>query len=153
MCREAAGLSAFDVQDQTGISRSALSRYERDELVPRRPYLTVLAALYGVDEAALDPKPVGEFTTGGVAVDLTRESAGRETVPDNNSYEQLEKTLGSSGRPLTAVSTETHSYQYFDHDTQVVDLRDTLVRRSHDISVSSPEQIEAEFQDLARRAA
>jgi transcriptional regulator with XRE-family HTH domain len=151
MYREAAGLSAFDVQDQTGISRSALSRYERDELVPRRPYLIVLAALYGVDEAALDPKPVDGFTTGGVAVDLTRESAGGETVPDNNNT--LEKAVGSSDRPLPAVSTETHSYLYFGHGTQVVDLRDTLVRRSHDISETSPEQIEAEFQDLARRAA
>lgn len=46
--RETLGLSTADVSKDTGVTKQAISQYERGELVPSLMRIVVLAAYYGV---------------------------------------------------------------------------------------------------------
>lgn len=89
--RERAGLAVSDVADRLDVSRATLSRWEHDQIVPKRPYLREMASQYGVEFELLDPK-----------------AAGNRHNPDNSGY--LDNIAGVSvgtSQRLTVISN-TH---------------------------------------------
>lgn len=51
--REGLGFSLKQVAEKTGLDLSLLSKMERDERIPTRPQIALLADCYGIDEQLL----------------------------------------------------------------------------------------------------
>ncbi len=83
--REEAGLDQGDFAIETGISRGTISNYERDEVTPKLPYLTVWAMRTGVPFKWLltgeCPDPTGPGVDECAIRDSNPEPADAEYLP------------------------------------------------------------------------
>ena len=103
--RKAAGLSQEALAAQLGVSRQAVSKWERSESSPDTDNLIALAALYGVSldellygEAADDVNNPEDGDTGAEASDEAEEDEDSATAP-------VAAISPSSTFPLRTVST------------------------------------------------
>lgn len=98
-CRKAAGLSQEALAAQLGVSRQAVSKWERSESSPDTDNLIALAALYGV---SLDELLYGEAANN--ADDLEDGSASTETTDVAGEAEDSAENADRSDKPLVDVS-------------------------------------------------
>lgn len=95
--RKAAGLSQEALAAQLGVSRQAVSKWERSESSPDTDNLIALAALYGV---SLD-----ELLYGEAASDAdSSEDGSTETVDEAKEAEDSAEHAGYSDKPLVDIS-------------------------------------------------
>ncbi len=97
--RKAAGLSQEALAAQLGVSRQAVSKWERSESSPDTDNLIALAALYGV---SLDELLYGEAANN--ADDLEDGSASTETADVAGEAEDSAENADRSDKPLVDVS-------------------------------------------------
>ncbi len=97
--RKAAGLSQEALAAQLGVSRQAVSKWERSESSPDTDNLIALAALYGV---SLDELLYGEAANN--ADDLEDGSASTETADVAGEAEESAENADRSDKPLVDVS-------------------------------------------------
>lgn len=97
--RKAAGLSQEALAAQLGVSRQAVSKWERSESSPDTDNLIALAALYGV---SLDELLYGEAANN--ADDLEDGSASTETADAAGEAEDSAENADRSDKPLVDVS-------------------------------------------------
>ena len=97
--RKAAGLSQEALAAQLGVSRQAVSKWERSESSPDTDNLIALAALYGV---SLDELLYGEAANN--ADDLEDGSASTETADVAGKAEDSAENADRSDKPLVDVS-------------------------------------------------
>ena len=102
--RRAAGLSQEALAAELGVSRQAVSKWERSESSPDTDNLIALAALYGV---SLDELLYGEPPTKSTESETAADSQPGE--PDNASARNAEDTTGDAGSaaPEDAGGTST----------------------------------------------
>lgn len=103
--RKAAGLSQEALAAQLGVSRQAVSKWERSESSPDTDNLIALAALYGV---SLDELLYGETVSdaeGSLGEDATQDGcAGVETSDDAEETEESADNTGYGDKPLVNIS-------------------------------------------------
>ena len=103
--RKAAGLSQEALAAQLGVSRQAVSKWERSESSPDTDNLIALAALYGV---SLDELLYGETVSdaeGSLGEDATQDGcAGVETSDDAEEAEESADNTGYGDKPLVDIS-------------------------------------------------
>lgn len=116
--RKAAGLSQEALAAQLGVSRQAVSKWERSESSPDTDNLIALAALYGV---SLDELLYGE------AVDSTDDSQADDEAQDSDA--------GTKASEEAEASTEHAGYS----DKPLVDI--SLARGIHVIDPNKGEEI------------
>ncbi len=97
--RKAAGLSQEALAAQLGVSRQAVSKWERSECSPDTDNLIALAALYGV---SLDELLYGEAANN--ADDLEDGSAGTETADVAGEAEDSAENADCGDKPLVDIS-------------------------------------------------
>lgn len=97
--RKAAGLSQEALAAQLGVSRQAVSKWERSESSPDTDNLIALAALYGV---SLDELLYGEAANN--ADDLEDGSAGTETADVAGEAEDSAENADCGNKPLVDIS-------------------------------------------------
>lgn len=97
--RKAAGLSQEALAAQLGVSRQAVSKWERSESSPDTDNLIALAALYGV---SLDELLYGEAANN--ADDLEDGGASTETADVAGEAEDSAENADRSDKPLVDVS-------------------------------------------------
>ena len=108
--RKAAGLSQEALAAQLGVSRQAVSKWERSESSPDTDNLIALAALYGV---SLDELLYGEAAND--ADDLEDGSADTETADVADEAEDSADNTGRSDKPLVDISL-AHGIHVIDPD-------------------------------------
>ena len=103
--RKAAGLSQEALAAQLGVSRQAVSKWERSESSPDTDNLIALAALYGV---SLDELLYGETVSdaeGSLGEDATQDGcASVETSNDAEEAEDSADKAGCGDKPLVDIS-------------------------------------------------
>lgn len=119
--RKAAGLSQEALAAQLGVSRQAVSKWERSESSPDTDNLIALAALYGV---SLDELSYGE------AVDSTDDSQADDEAQDSDAG-----TKASDEAEEAEASTEHSGYS----DKPLVDI--SLTRGIHVIDPNKGEEV------------
>lgn len=108
--RKAAGLSQEALAAQLGVSRQAVSKWERSESSPDTDNLIALAALYGV---SLDELLYGEATDD---ADCSEDSdAGTEASDKAEEDEDSADNTSRSGKPLVDISL-AHGIHVIDPD-------------------------------------
>ena len=108
--RKAAGLSQEALAAQLGVSRQAVSKWERSESSPDTDNLIALAALYGV---SLDELLYGEAAND--ADDLEDGSADTETADVADEAEDSADNTSRSDKPLVDISL-AHGIHVIDPD-------------------------------------
>lgn len=103
--RKAAGLSQEALAAQLGVSRQAVSKWERSESSPDTDNLIALAALYGVSLDELLYGEAADSTDGSQADDVARGSdAGTEDSDETEETEDSAERANCSDKPLVDIS-------------------------------------------------
>lgn len=103
--RKAAGLSQEALAAQLGVSRQAVSKWERSESSPDTDNLIALAALYGVSLDELLYGEAADSTDGSQADDVAQGSdAGTEDSDETEETEDSAERANCSDKPLVDIS-------------------------------------------------